>query len=185
MLNRQLLTKYSPGFGKETPITISKGKVHDYLGMTIDYAKDGKVMFKMDNFVERLLDEAPADMQSNTAATPAAGHIFQVNKEGKKLDSKTVDLFHHLVAKLLYLRKRVRPDLHMAVAFLTTRVTSPDKDVYKKLGRCIAYLWATKELFLTLEADSDGRIRWWVDASFAVHPDMKSRTGAALTMSTR
>jgi hypothetical protein len=34
----------------------------------------------------------------------------------------------------------------------------------------------------TLEADDSGVIRWWIDASFAVHPDMKSHTGAAMSM---
>jgi hypothetical protein len=33
-----------------------------------------------------------------------------------------------------------------------------------------------------LEADGTGVIRWWVDASFAVHPDMKSHTGAVMSM---
>ena len=35
---------------------------------------------------------------------------------------------------------------------------------------------------LTLEADDTHVIKWWVDASFAVHPDMKSHTGGALIM---
>jgi hypothetical protein len=30
-------------FGKEAPLTITRGKVHKYLGMTIDYSIPGKV----------------------------------------------------------------------------------------------------------------------------------------------
>jgi len=176
-----ILRAINERFGKETPVSINRGRVHDYLGMTIDYSEDGKVKFKMDDFVEQLLEEGPEDMDGS-AATPAANYLFQVNKNGKKLDGETAELFHHLVAKLLYLCKRARPDIHTAVAFLTTRVTSPDEDDYKKLGRCIKYLRSTKDLYLTLEADVDGRIRWWVDASFAVHPDMKSHTGAVLSL---
>jgi hypothetical protein len=33
-----------------------------------------------------------------------------------------------------------------------------------------------------LKADGSGIIRWWIDASFAVHPDMKSHTGAVMSM---
>jgi hypothetical protein len=29
---------------------------------------------------------------------------------------------------------------------------------------------------LTLEADNVHVIKWWIDASFAIHPDMKSHT---------
>ena len=32
---------------------------------------------------------------------------------------------------------------------------------------------------LTLEAENVQISKWWVDASFAVHPDMKSHTGGA------
>ena len=35
---------------------------------------------------------------------------------------------------------------------------------------------------LTIEADSLNVVKWWVDASFDVHPDMKSHTGATMTL---
>jgi hypothetical protein len=56
------------------------------------------------------------------AATPAANHLFQVNDDAKKLDEETAQLFHHNVAKLLFLCKRARPDVQTTVAFLTTLV---------------------------------------------------------------
>ena len=33
-----LLKQLSDRFGKETPLTVTRGKVHDYLGLTIDYS---------------------------------------------------------------------------------------------------------------------------------------------------
>ena len=44
------------------------------------------------------------------------------------------------------------------------------------------YIRATKDIPLTLEASNFNVIRWWIDASFAVHPDMKSHTGAMMSM---
>ena len=35
---------------------------------------------------------------------------------------------------------------------------------------------------LTLEADNMQIIKWWIDASFAVHSDMKSHTGGTMTL---
>jgi len=54
-----------------------------------------------------------------------------------KLSEKDAQFFHHYMAKLLFLCKRARPDIHTAVAFLSTRVKNPDTDDYKKrLGPC-------------------------------------------------
>jgi hypothetical protein len=61
-------------------------------------------------------------------------------------------------------------------------VKSPDDDDYKKLTRVIKYLRSEPTLCLTLEADDLQVIKWWVDASFAVHPDMKSHTGATMSL---
>ena len=90
------------------------------MGMTIDYTKPGKVMFKMHDYVEALLDESPKSLLKGPSVTPAANHLFDVNPNATKLNSVDSDMYHHLVAKLLYLGKRTRPDILLAVCFLTT-----------------------------------------------------------------
>jgi hypothetical protein len=42
------------------------------------------------------------------------------------------------------------------------------------------YLNGTRDLRLTLGADKLNCIKWYVAASFAVHPDFKSHTGATM-----
>jgi hypothetical protein len=69
----------------------------------------------------------------------------------------------------------------MAVAFLCTRVQSPDVDDFKKLGRVVSYLKVDPSMKPTLEAKNLHEIRWWVDASFAVHPNMRSHTGGCVS----
>ncbi len=44
------------------------------------------------------------------------------------------------------------------------------------------FLRATKDDYLTLSANSLHNVRWWVDASYAVHPDMKSHSGDAMSL---
>ena len=169
-------------YGKETPLTVTRGKVHEYLGMTIDFSEPGKVKFSMQQYVDLLLDECPDEFNKGSARTPATNHLFETNDEADKLNKEDSETYHHLVAKLLYLSKRTRPDLQLTVAFLTTRVQLPDINDWKKLGRCLKYLRESRDLPMTLEASGDGIIRWWVDASFGVHGDLKSHTGASMSM---
>jgi hypothetical protein len=132
------------------PLTIHCGEVHEYLGMTINYSEEGKVKFIMQDYVNGILEESPDDMEGR-AVTPATTNLFTVRKHVEKLDDKHAETYHHLTAKLLYLCKQSRPDLQTTVSFLTTRVTGPDEDDWKKLARCIHYLRDSKDLYLTLE----------------------------------
>ena len=44
------------------------------------------------------------------------------------------------------------------------------------------YVKGTKDDVMTLSTDSLHVIKWYIDTSFAVHPDFKSHTGAVMTM---
>ena len=55
-------------FGKEAPLTLNRGKVHQYLGMTIDFSTPGKVIFSMFDYVQNMLDSLPLD-SSDTGIT--------------------------------------------------------------------------------------------------------------------
>jgi hypothetical protein len=84
--------------------------------------------------------------------TPAASHLFNVNDKAEKLSPSEREHFHHVVAQLLYLCKRTRPDIQIAIDFLTTRVKSPDVNDMKKICQVISYLLRTVKLPLTLES---------------------------------
>ena len=175
-----LLTLLNDEFRKEAPLTITQGKIHNYLGMVIDYTVPCKVEFTIKDFIQGVLDECPGELMKGPSATPAANHLFNVNPECNKLGEAKVSQFHHVTAKLLYLSKPACPDLQTTLSFLTTRVLEPDEDDYKKLGWCIRYLRDNVDILLTLEINNSGIIGWWVDASFAIHQDMKSRTGVTV-----
>jgi len=132
---KQLTTK----FGQDAPLTTCRGKILDYFGMKIDYCRKGKVTFSMENYIKQILEEAPYDMEG-IAKTPAACHLFNINDGAKKLLEEQAQLFHHIVAKLLYICWRTRQDIQMAEDFLSTRVKCPDEDNYKKLVQVIQYL---------------------------------------------
>jgi hypothetical protein len=138
----------------------------------------GKVTIGMDDFVNKILQDAPPDM-SGTSVMPAGNHLFNVDPEGRKLGKQQAETFHHLVAMMLYLCKWVRPDIHTTVAFLCSRVSAPDEDDSKKPASISKII---PDLKLTLEVNPNRVVEWWKDASFAVHPDMKGHTRAMMTM---
>ena len=150
--------------------------------MKMDFTTPGKVILSMPEYIDTLTKEIPSDLRKGASTTPAAGHLFSTNADAEKLSEDQASEYHHLVAKILYLAKRARPDLLLAVSFLCTRVTAPDVDDWKKLGRCLQYLHETKELTLTLSSTDLSTIFWWVNASFGVHEDCRSHTGAVMMM---
>ena len=72
--------------GKETPLAVTRGNVHKYLGMTIDFSQPGKVKFSMPDYIQGMVDECPEDLRKGSPTTPAANHQFQVNSTLEKLN---------------------------------------------------------------------------------------------------
>ena len=103
-------------YGKEAPLTITRGRIHHYLRMTLDYSIDGNVQVKMFDFIDRILDLLLESM-GGESATP-----IPVNPCAPPLSTSESESSHHYVAKLLFLCKQARPDIQTAVTFLSTRV---------------------------------------------------------------
>jgi hypothetical protein len=59
-----VIQKLEQEFGKESPLSVWHRKVHDYLGMRIDYTKEGKVSFTMIDYIKGMLGELPKDISS-------------------------------------------------------------------------------------------------------------------------
>ena len=177
-----LISEISDEFGKEAPLTVTRGKIHNYLGMKIDFTKDGEVSFFMHDYINMLIKEKLDELLKGPSTTAATNHLFNANHKAKKHDAATSILYHHLVAKLSYLGKQIRPNLLTVISFLCTRVQSPDKDDWKNLGRCIRFLLYAKDEFLTLSATGTATICWWIDASFTFYDNLRSHTGATMSM---
>ena len=92
-------------------ITENRGKVHDYLGMTMDYTKRGEVQILMIPYTSKIM--------SNVASSPASDHLFQVRaKEEAFPQGRKKTAFKHCVAQRLFLSLRNWRDIQTAVAFL-------------------------------------------------------------------
>ncbi len=184
---------FEDGSGK---MKVSRGKIHKYLGMTLDFSISRQVRISMVDYVKEIIEawdnapkpnddgfklvESKKTRKGKSCAAPE--DLFKVDEDATKLNTEQSTAFHNIVAKALYMVKRARPDGSVSIAFLTTRVRAPDVDDHRKLGHFIEYLRGTVDLPLILGADSSGVLKWYVDASFAFHPNMRGHTGGGLTM---
>jgi hypothetical protein len=105
-------------------MTVSRGKIHKYLGMTLDCTVHGQVKITMLDYFDEILTafdkEEPKGGDTKTSAAPDS--IFKVDESCENLKQDKYVELHNLVAKTLYSTKRSRPDTCTAIAFLNTRV---------------------------------------------------------------
>jgi Reverse transcriptase (RNA-dependent DNA polymerase) len=162
-------------------MTVTRGKEHVFLGMNIRYTEERTAVVTMKQYLQEALDECGMDI-TRAAATPARKNLFEVDTTSELLKKDDSERFHRVVAKLLYVSIRARMDILLANGFLSTRVSKSTQQDLRKLRRMLEYIKGSIDLEYTLGADSMSRIRTWVDASYAVHPDMKSHTGGVISL---
>ena len=121
-------------FGKEQELERVMGPVHDYLGLRIDYLVPSKCIFTMFNYIEDIVAKALDDLKPKNYKYLSNDKLFHVDERSPKLLASKADLFHWMVARILYASHRARPNVAVTTAFLCSRVKSPTKEDYKKLG---------------------------------------------------
>ena len=174
-LKTRLRTRY-------VEINADSGPKLSFLGMTVDARNEGVVEVTMGGFLTELLADNPPD---GAVTSPANNNLFDFDDQDAALDDARRKRFHTVVAKLLYLGKRIRPDILVAVSFLCTRVTCATVRDEEKLARVLKYLGASSGQSLMLGAGVSSeplRLFAYVDASYGVHEDGKSHTGAVMTL---
>jgi hypothetical protein len=163
---------------------VSRGKIHKYLGMTLDCTVRGQVKISMFDYVEDIIaafDKAePKGGDTKSSAAPDS--VFKVDESCEKLKQDKDVEFHNLVAKTVYATKRAMSDTCTTIALLTRRVRAPDKDDWNKLVHLMRYIRGTRTMPLILSANGSGILKWWVDASFAVHPNMREHLGGGMSL---
>ena len=100
-------------YGMIIPMVLTRGKVHRYLGMTIDFTNTSKVKITIYNYVDEMISKLPTEIIGETA-TPASNHLFEIRNDNDNNQLLTPELseeFYHLVAKTLFPSKRARLNL--------------------------------------------------------------------------
>ena len=109
-LNEKFKTKFNK-------LTICRGKVHDYLGVNIDYSNKHYIKFTMYDFIEDVLKEAREDM-NGLSPWPADNKLFNMDNKLPQLNEKDANYFHRMTTRLLFAYKQVRLDIQVAVEFI-------------------------------------------------------------------
>ena len=128
------------------------GRVHQFLGMELDFSEEGVCHVKQFEHVSEMIKSFDVDIGPKTALTPASNHLFDKG-EGLLLSKVERESFHSTVAKGLYISTRLRPDIIPTILLLCSRVKEPNTSDKEKLIRLLKYLNGTRELHLTLRYD--------------------------------
>ena len=117
-------------------LTVSRGKKHKLLVMDIEFSAYGKLSLFMKDYIEESIDFFGEEI-SRKVSSPAKKYLQNVDESSTILEKKNSDIFHSMVAKLLWLAKGGRPDIDPDILFLCTRVTKSTKEEKAKLRRLL------------------------------------------------
>ena len=161
-------------------ITLAHGPIVNYLGMSLDLTTPGRAEITMRGYTEEVVAISGV---RGTARSPATDGLFEVRDTAKLVEERTRVWFHKIVAMILYLAKRTKPECLTAVSYLATRVNKCTVDDIEKLQRLVRYINATRGTGVVLMPGAGGiTVKLFVDASYGVHYDGKSHTGSCVVI---
>ena len=174
------IQKLQKEYGSLANLTVTRGRLHEFLGMTIDFRVKLEARFSQYDFLKKLLNSLPVSLSTGLKNTAAPEYLFKTTDVLCLLDLIRKEIFHTVTAKTLWLSQRSRPDVQLAVGFCCTRIKDPTEHDWKKLNHLMQYLRATR--FLPLIIMSDGlKTIIYIDGAHAVHADCKGHSGLFLT----
>ena len=176
------IKKLNAEYGKRESLSVTRGFVHDYLGMTFDLRVEGEVALSQYDFAKKLHISLPDDTKNGKyKKTPAPEDLLKVNDASPKLDGARKETYHCITANTLWLSQRSRSDLQLAIGFHCSRVKDPNEEDWEKLTWLMQYLWYTRFLPMIICITEDGAIIY-IDGSHMIHVDTKGHSGMFTTM---
>ena len=159
-------------------VELDKGDSFTYLGMVISKEKNGMTTVNMGGYTTNIVNDYEVFYKVKEVTTPATQDLFHVGDENKPLNEGEAKVFHTFVARLLYLCKRARPDIQLAVLYLCTRVKGPNVSDKRKLDRVIGFLKRTQNRKRRICGSGDAsRLKGYIDSAFSSHDDGSGHTG--------
>ena len=136
-------TKFAKWIWREA--NCSQRKNHDYLGMDIDWSKDGKITINMIKYLH--ISNFGRIHQGNKEdfGDSVCGLFVQNSRKVRcgTVAQRSCGYFSSHGGTAAFCIKRALRDIQTPVSFLTKRVKSPDREDWNELMRCLQYTKAT------------------------------------------
>ena len=153
-------------------MTVHRGKIHNYLGVILDYTEGVTLKVSMIDYINEIISSLDKLYTIGIWIKTRAvlEDLYKVDEDYEKLSPDKAKMFHNLLAKTHYNNNMERPDTCTAVAFLKKIFSDPNKDEWRKLVHIMNYIRVTRDLPLILSANGSGVLKLWIDASYAAIP---------------
>lgn len=160
-------------------VKFSEFNLFEYLGYEIDNTGENLTISMLKNINGILAEHGHS---TNIASSPCRLNFFEREKDSELLCETDSRVFHRRVAQLLFLAKRIRFDILLAVSVMAGRVSDPTQQDKRDLDRLIFYLNGSRGLKLIFEKGKPLLPEVYIDASFACHEGGKSRSATVVMM---
>ena len=140
-----------------------EGSMSAYLGLQVNWLKDGRVSLTQPAFIERIINSCKLKDQ-RMHDTPADNIL---SRDSNGLPRKNEFHYRSVIGQLSYLAATTRPEIQFAV-HQCARFSQDPKMVHEKaVKRIVRYLKRTPDKGLILSVDKTKGIECYVDADFA------------------
>ena len=150
------IKKLEVEYGQQEHLTVTQGKVHEYLGITIDFLVSGRCAMSQYNCIKKLWLSLPDNWKGGYRNKPAGEYFFDISDNTCLIDDARKQDYHTITAKTLWVSQQSRPDIQLATGFHCTCVKSPTEHNWKKLRQLLQYLWKTRLLPLIIGINRNG-----------------------------
>ena len=164
----------------DVTISSESSEKFEYLGLTFT-AKNKVLYIEMSGYVKKILVE---HNNVKHVDTPYTKNLF-MNREIELLNDADQTKMRSSCAKILYLAKRIRPDILLPIIVMSSRFNKYNADDKGKMNRIFNYIASTKDYVLKLYDKSDDNeitLNVFVDASYGIYLDGKGQSAYGFTL---
>ena len=119
--------------GTQDPLTSTRVKTHEYLGVTMDFDVEDGVVRTQCGHTKKLWNDVPVDVNQQFHIAPASEDMFKLDRDSPLLNAEKKDKCHKITARSFWISQRSRPDMQLAAGCHCARVKDPSVNDREKL----------------------------------------------------